>query len=114
MHEFSVMSYLIDAVEAHAQQIGAKRVLAVNVVVGERSCVFDDSLLYCFDLLTPGTLAEGAELKVRRTRMRFHCARCGHGYHPAAADFRCPDCGTVGEVTDDGAELLIESMEVEA
>lgn len=113
MHELSVMAYLLEAVEEHAAQLGATKVLAINLVIGERASIVDDSLLFSFDLLTPGTLAEGAALNLRRTRMRFRCAGCADDYHPTGADFCCPRCGTVGQVTDDGSELLIESMEIE-
>lgn len=113
MHEVSVMTALLESVEAHAARIGAKKILAINLVIGERASIIDDSLLFAFDLLTPGTLAEGAALNVRRTQMRFRCAPCDEDYHRAGADFRCPRCGAVGRVTDEGSELLIESMEVE-
>ncbi len=107
------MSYLLETVEEHAQRIGARRVLTINLVIGERTSIIDDSLLYYFDMLTPGTLAEGAELKVRRTKMLFHCATCDSDYSPVDLDFHCPTCRTVGQVTDDGSELQIESMEIE-
>lgn len=113
MHELSVMGYLLETVEEQAQLIGAKKVLAINLVLGERASIFDDSLLFYFDLLTPGTVAEGAQLHVRRTELRFHCDRCASDYARVGDDFRCPSCHTVGQVTDEGSELLIESMEVE-
>lgn len=113
MHELSVMTYMLDTVETHARRIGAVKVTAINVVIGERASIIDDSILFYFDALTPGTLAEGARLNVRRTRMQFHCATCDANYTPSGDDFRCPRCGTVGRVTDDGSELMIESMEVE-
>jgi hydrogenase nickel incorporation protein HypA/HybF len=113
MHELSVMSYMLDTVEQQAQQSGARRVLAINLVVGERASFVDDSLLFYFDMLTPGRLSEGATLNIRRTPMRFHCAACDNNYAPAAGSFRCPGCGAIGQVTSDGSELLIESMEIE-
>ena len=76
--------------EEQARQAGASRVLAINLVMGERASVFDDLLLFYFDLLTPGTLAEGAQLNVRRTPMRFHCAACDRDYTPRGRTFRCP------------------------
>lgn len=108
------MSYLLEAVEEEAREHAAKRVLTINLVIGERTSIVDDSLLFYFDMLTPGTLAEGAQLKVRRTSMRFHCERCDRDYHPEHGDFRCPGCEQVGQVTSDGSELLIESLEIEA
>ena len=113
MHELSVMSYMLDAVEQQARQSGARKVLAINLLVGERASFVDDSLLFYFDMLTPGRLSEGARLNIRRTPMRFHCPACDSDYTPAAGSFRCPGCGAIGQVTSDGCELLIESMEIE-
>jgi len=113
VHEFSVMSYLLEAVEGQAQQHGARKVLSINLVMGDRASFIDDSLLFYFDMLTPGTLADGAKLNIRRTPMRFICATCGSDYSPSGDDFCCPICGQVGQVTNDGSELLIESIEIE-
>lgn len=113
MHELSILSYMLDAVEQQAQQAGARKVLAINLVVGERASFVDDSLLFYFDLLTPGRLCEGAALNIRRTPMRFHCLACDIDYAPASGSFRCPGCSTIGQASSDGNELLIESMEIE-
>jgi hydrogenase nickel incorporation protein HypA/HybF len=114
MHELAVMSYLLESVEEQARRAGASKVLAINLVIGERASVFDDSLLFYFDLLTPDTLAAGAHLNVRRTAMSFHCAACERDYSPVGDTFSCPTCGVVGQVTDDGTEMLIESIEIES
>jgi hydrogenase nickel incorporation protein HypA/HybF len=113
MHELSIASYLLEAVIDHAHEIGASRVLAINLIVGERAGVVDDSLRFSFEMLAPGTLAEGAQINTQRTAMRFHCAGCDDDYAPAAGDFCCPRCGNYGQVCDDGSALVIESIEVE-
>lgn len=115
MHEFSIMSYLLEAVEEQARQLKARRVLAINLVLGERAGI-DDSLLFYFDQMTPGTITEGAILNIRRTTMKFHCAACDVDYSPvpARADFACPTCGKVGQLVDDASELLIESIEIQS
>jgi hydrogenase nickel incorporation protein HypA/HybF len=113
MHELSIATYLLEAVVEQAQQVGASRVLAINLVVGERAGVMDESLQFSFDLLASSTLAEGAQINTRRTAMRFHCAGCDGDYTPTNGDFRCPGCGVFGQLTDDGSALVIESIEVE-
>ncbi len=113
MHELSVMAYLLESVEAHARAANARRVIAIDLVIGDRASVVDDALLFAFDALTPGTVAEGARLRVRRTATRFHCTTCDTTYTPPPGDFRCPRCGTIGEITEDGGELRLESMEIE-
>jgi hydrogenase nickel incorporation protein HypA/HybF len=112
MHEFSIMSYLLEAVGQEAQKLGARRVTAINLAVGERAGI-DDSLLFYFDMLTPETVAEGAQLNIRRTGMAFACDECDDSYAPHGSDFACPRCGQVGHVVNDGSELLIESIEIE-
>lgn len=113
MHELSVMSALLDTVDEQARMAGARKVLAINLVVGERSSFIDDSLLFYFDLLTPGRPCAGARLNIRRTPMRFYCPSCEQEYTPTVGSFRCPRCNTPGRDTGAGRELLIESMEIE-
>jgi hydrogenase nickel incorporation protein HypA/HybF len=113
MHELSVMSYLLETVEEQARAAGAQRVLAIDLLVGERTSFVDDALLFYFDYLTPGGLCEGAQLHIRRTPMRFRCAACAQEFTPADGHFRCPDCGAPGQLTEAGRELLIESVEIE-
>ncbi|MGI8586613.1 MAG: hydrogenase maturation nickel metallochaperone HypA [Chloroflexia bacterium] len=109
----SVMAYLLEAVEEQARLSGAAKVLAINLVIGERAGLVDDSLMFYFEMMTPGTRVEGARLNVRRTRLGFHCESCGRDYKRTGDDFRCPECGAVGQVLSDGSELMIESMEIE-
>lgn len=113
MHELSIASYLLEAVAEQARESGASRVLAINLVIGERAGVVDDSLRFSFELLAAGTPAEGAQINVRRTPMRFRCDACAADYAPEGDNFRCPGCGSVGALADDGSALLIESIEIE-
>ena len=87
--------------------------MAINLVVGERSCLVDDALRFSFELLSPGTIAEAARINIRRTPMRFHCPDCEAEYTPADGGFGCPVCRRIGQVLDDGSDMLIESVEIE-
>ncbi|MBO0707805.1 MAG: hydrogenase maturation nickel metallochaperone HypA [Candidatus Dormibacteraeota bacterium] len=112
MHELSIMTQLLDVVEEEARRQGARGVRRIDVVIGERLGVIDDSLLFCFDLLSAGTLAEGASLEMRRVPMRFRCDEHGD-YGRQGDEFFCPVCGRVGRQTEQGSELFVESMEIE-
>ena len=113
MHEYGVMLYLLNAVEDKARELGARRVLSINLVIGDRASIVEDSLGFYFDQMTPGTAVEGAQLNLRRVPSRFVCPGCGVEFTPQNGSFRCPDCGTVGRVQEAGSEFLIESIEIE-
>lgn len=113
MHELSIASYLLESVLAEAEVRAARRIRAISLVVGERTGVVEDALRFCFDLLAPDTVADGATITIRRMPMRFSCSGCACEYVPASGHFRCPGCGVVGAVASDGSELLIESLEIE-
>lgn len=112
VHELSIMSHLLGMVEEEAARVHATRVVGINLVVGDRTHVVDDSLLFCFDLLAADTVAQGAQLHITRTATQFHCERDGD-YTPAGDDFRCPACQEPGALTERGNELLVQSIEVE-
>jgi hydrogenase nickel incorporation protein HypA/HybF len=112
MHEFSIVAHLVEAVETQAQKLQASQVLAINLVVGERSGLVEESVTFYFDMLAAGTVVEGAKLNIRRTPMRFACQPCETDYSPPPGDFHCPKCGTIGRVVDDATDMLIESIEI--
>jgi hydrogenase nickel incorporation protein HypA/HybF len=106
------MTQLLEMVQGEAARVGAQRVVDINLVIGDRTNVVDDSLLFCFELLAADTVAEGAQIHIRRTVTEFQCQRDG-SYTPADHDFRCPRCQEVGRMTERGSELVVESIEVE-
>jgi len=112
VHELSIAAYLVERLQTHAERIGAEHIVSVNLIIGERACIEADALRFSFELLSPGTPGEGATINVRRTPMRFHCDACATAYQPVEGDLCCPRCGGLGRVTDDGSELMIESLEV--
>ena len=112
MHELSVVSSLVEIVQEEALQHGASRVVEVNLVIGERASILDESLFFYFDMLTPGTLAEGAKLTAKRIPSEFICLECGKAYL-AEADLRCSYCGGMGRLSEKGSEFYIDSIEIE-
>lgn len=112
MHELAIAGYLMESVESEAERIGANRVCRIDLLVGDRLGIVDSSLAFCFELLSGGTVAEGAKLSVTHVPTRFRCAE--HGEYCRSGDsFECPRCRRVGEMTPGGGELLVQSLEVE-
>jgi len=113
MHEFSLMTSVLDAVETSARELNASRIVEVKLVIGEMAEVFEDAMDFAFETLTPGTLAEGARLTMTKVRPKSRCFDCGNEFEHDRYGFACPACSSLVTELLAGKELYIESMEIE-
>lgn len=114
MHELSVTQSVLDIALAAARDANASRITTVDLLVGELTSFIDDSIQFYFDILSKGTPAEGAILRIRRAAARGTCGQCGHEFRAVAPlSPACPACGSGGVRIIGGGELRIESIEVE-
>lgn len=74
MHELSLAQALLDLAVRYAE---GRRIAVLRVRVGAVSGVVADSLAFCFDFVSRGTLAEGARLELEEVPLRLRCGRCG-------------------------------------
>jgi hydrogenase nickel incorporation protein HypA/HybF len=113
MHELSVTQSVLEIALTHAERAGAKRVLAIDLVIGELASILDDSVQFYWDLIAKGTRAEGALLRFTRLPLELRCSECGRVFSPDADHFGCPDCSSSHVRVSQGEELRVESIEVE-
>jgi len=113
MHELSVTQSVLEIALTHAAQAGAKRVLAVDLVIGELASILDDSVQFYWDMIAKGTPAEGALLRFTRLRLELRCSECGRVFSPDTDRYGCPDCSSSHVRVSQGEELRVESIEVE-
>ncbi len=109
MHELSLSQAIVDSALAHAQ---GRRVRSVTVTIGALRQVVPDSLAFHFEIVSRGTLCEGALLQPRLAPARLRCA-CGEEWELAELTFRCPCCRGADVAVRDGDQLRIDSIEVE-
>ena len=64
MHEVSLMSGILEAVEQAAREAGAQRVTVIALTIGDMTEVVPESLSFAFEALSEGTMAAGADLRV--------------------------------------------------
>ncbi len=113
MHELPFVESLLALTLKYAAQAQAKRVLALNLVIGQMSSLVDDSVQFYWEQLARGTIAEGAELRFTRVPAEFYCWDCGTTYTLDASHLTCPQCGGHHVSLVKGDELRLESIEVE-
>jgi hydrogenase nickel incorporation protein HypA/HybF len=113
MHELAITEEILRIALEHAEQAGAEQLTDIHITIGDLSSVVDDSVQFYFDFLSPGTIAEGAQLHFDRVRTRLRCRECGTEFEPEGMDWRCPNCQALGGEVIAGREFYIESIEVE-
>jgi hydrogenase nickel incorporation protein HypA/HybF len=136
LHELSMASGILETVLEVASKNNAKKVLEVVVEVGELTLLNPDQLSMAFNVLSEGTIVEGAKLKVKVIRARARCNACneewdvGLGDLPTVVDHFtfltcltsdskkflknvCPKCGGTDFDFVTGKELVVKSIKIE-
>lgn len=108
MHELAITESVVRSVERHCD---GRRVDEVTLVIGRLSGVVADSVRFCFDLCTQGTVVEGARLEIIDAPGRAHCRTCDRDVELPDLIALCP-CGSADLDITAGQELRIESVEV--
>ena len=109
MHELTITQNIVDIAVSEA---GPRKIRQINLVIGELSSVVEDSIRFCFDVISKETPAEGAILSVTTVPALIRCASCScqFGYRGEGV---CPGCGKRGGEVVAGREFYMESIEVE-
>lgn len=113
MHEFSIATSLLSIIDEEAVKFQEARVKTVTLKIGTLSGVVPEALDFAFQVLSEGTVAEGALLVIERTPLCIECNTCGTTSTLIDPFLICPCCGSVEVEIRQGRELEIESMEIE-
>jgi hydrogenase nickel incorporation protein HypA/HybF len=108
MHEMALTQSVVDAVCEHA---AGRRVHSVKLEVGALCAVVPDSMLFCFELATEGTVADGARLDLNVQPGTARCRTCAREFELVDLILLCP-CGSADVEVLAGRDLKIISMEV--
>jgi len=113
MHEYSIMQSALQQALHEARAAGAAHVHEIRLRIGVLSGVVPDALQFAFEVLTPGTLAQGAVLKIEDVPARFWCASCQREFVSVNLYAECPDCHSPSGELRTGREMELSAMEVE-
>jgi hydrogenase nickel incorporation protein HypA/HybF len=113
MHELSITESILEIALRHAEKAGARRIVRLNLVIGELSSIVDESVQFYWDIVSRDTIAEGAELVFERIPATLRCLACDCIFPLDGQSYACPDCGEVQVVPAGGDEFRLESIEVE-
>lgn len=113
MHELAITQSLLKIAMDKAGEAGASRIKSISLKIGRLTGYVPEAVEANFEVLSPGTLAEGARLLMEWVPVACRCRDCGREYKAEVEDLRCPACRTPHFQITGGREMYIESMEVE-
>ena len=110
MHELSLTQNILD----HAlKAAGLKRIVRVNLVIGQFSDERAEAIRFYWDDLAKDTLAQTAELSFEWAAAEMKCLACGTVFNPGEETALCPNCQSHRLKLLSGDEVRLESIDVE-
>ena len=113
MHELSIVANLFEILEEKLDAQNGKKVICVKLQVGLLSGVVPELLRTAFDIYKKDTFAEEAELDITEIPCKIECQNCGATMIKDDFVFICDKCGSTNTKTIEGAEMILERMEIE-
>lgn len=113
MHELALAQEILKIAEKTASDAGALSIIRIEIEVGEIAGIMVDALEFGLEASKKGTLAEAAEIDIKRIEAMGICPNCGMT-SPAKALFAvCPDCPKAFLKINSGTEFKVIAIEVE-
>ncbi|MDO5044050.1 MAG: hydrogenase maturation nickel metallochaperone HypA [Coriobacteriia bacterium] len=113
MHEFGIMSSVMDNVIRVAQEHDAQKINQISLRIGVMVEAVEESLQFAFDILKEDTIAQDAVLEVIEIQPYSRCIECGHEFEHTRYDLRCPKCDSPLTQVLKGRELEVASIELD-
>lgn len=112
MHEMSLAESMREIVEETARANGATAVSLVRLRIGCLAPVERDALRFCFDVVTKGSLAEGAILEIESVDGTAWCWDCSQSVALAGLGEACPVCAGYRLEVTGGTEMRVHEIEL--
>ena len=114
MHEVSIAEGILSAVESTLVNEPDAKVSSVTVNIGELAGVESQALLFAWDSVVRGTLAEGAKLVIEQVAGEAWCMKCAKNVPLHRHGDPCPECGSFQLLATQGHELKVLDIEIPA
>ncbi len=113
MHEMSLAESVLQIIQDSAAAENFQRVRSVTLEIGKLSTVEPDAMRFCFDAVTRGSIAEGAELEIIETPGAGICLGCGENVEMQEKYGLCPHCGSAHLKITAGDLMRVKDLAVE-
>lgn len=113
MHEMALAEGIWQLVDDTARREQARVVKTIVLELGQLASVEAESLLFCLDVVTRGSLAEGARIEIINTPGSGWCLPCAKTVPLGEIWGACPECGSHQVQATGGTEMRVMEIEID-
>ena len=113
MHELALTEGILKIVASEQKKSGFARVLEIGMSIGEYSGIVPSCIEEYFPLVSKGTAAEGAALRMEMLPAEFKCTDCGWSGALPKHEACCPNCRSTALRMTRGREFFVNNLVVE-
>ena len=114
MHELAVTQSLLETASDYAHKSKAKKVISLNLIIGDLSGIIDESVQFYWDFVTKDSICADSTLNFEHIPAVMICQNCEEQFEIGAELIPCPNCQSVNLKLISGDEFRLESIEVES
>ena len=121
MHEFSMAQQIFSIVMKVAKENNVKKILEINIEVGQLTFLNPDQLKFALKVLSEDTIAQDAKIRIEIIQPEIRCNSCkytgrisydgpeSHTIYPIIF-LKCPKCGSTDVEIIRGKECNIKNI----
>ena len=113
MHEYSVVSALIDLCEENAKNHNCTSVTKATIKIGVASGVEPHLLQIAFDTFKQDSICANCELEIVIQKLILKCKECGFSNEIEINSNICPNCKSIKFEIIDGEDAYLMNLEME-
>ena len=114
MHELGIAQSALRAAITEMETRGSRRILCLQLRIGELAAVDPEAMRFAFEAVTAGTPAAGARFEIERVAPVAWCGKCHEEFMTASRGFhKCPRCGNYAGELRAGREIELARLELD-
>lgn len=113
MHEMALAESVLGIIEEYARRDRFDRVRTVRLEIGRLAGVEVESLRFCFDAVSRGSVAEAAALDIVQLPGAGWCLQCCEAIALDEVATPCPRCASYQVQVTGGTEMRVKELEVD-
>ncbi len=119
MHEYSIMSQVIQAILDEAGKNKLNTISKVTLEIGELTFLGEEQLRFCYEVLSKDNILHDSQLIIEKVEPEIECTKCGfkgdleyqesEEFHFRLPKFACPKCNSKVEIIK-GKDCIIREI----